>query len=215
MDKNYDEFHRLICRRIRANNACVPGYKELLLANSIGKLCVVIRNRWSDVTNMYRKEAAYLFSKYYDKYKEEFQKQGIFYNCDTDCGLVLIYYAKGITIYGNANASIYGDSEVIGRGNASLYATDESNLILEESASATMDGKATCISKGRNYVNARGNNTLIVAGPATIDAGGNSLVDAYQWVRIRAFGDAEVTASTSRGIQMLGNNKLTIKSRLE
>lgn len=195
-----DEFKKLrkeILETARRNGSCKPGYKQALLTGNIGMLCKLLRDNWSDVTNMHRADAEVLFTKYYAVFKKEFTERDIFFNCDADHGLVFIcnaskYGMANIKLSGTADAQVYGDSEVTSMGHALVYATDSSRVLARDFSSVILDGEAECVATGQSCVNAREKNKVTAQGAVQVMAAGKSVVDARQWRLITLTGEAKV-----------------------
>lgn len=208
---DFEKIHQEVLQISRDDHSCTGGHKDALSAENFGQLASVFKKYWADVTKMHLERAIKFLDTYYEENKKEFQENDIYYNCDTDRGLALIYNAKGITVSGTADAQAYGESEVTARGNAKVYARDNVHIDQYDYSSSTLDGEASTDVHDRAETNARENNYVRAYNASDIIASGNTYVEAFGWKRIVLYGSASVVAPVNKQIFLRGQNKITIK----
>jgi len=210
----FEEAKNAVLDIARKNGSCIPGFKDAMNVDNFNQMVAIFKKYIAELLGrgMHSDDVFPFLEAHYEANAEEFQKQGLFYNCNADRGIVFIHNPKE-TIYvgGTSESYVYGKSEVDASGHAKVFAKEESIVHLREFSSGTFDGNAVGYLHDRSSGNAQGNNFIHTYDSSTLVAGGTSTVDANGWQSITAIGDAEVYAHSPRKIYMNGNKKLNLK----
>lgn len=188
----------------RCNGACKQGYHDLLKADNIGLFCRVLLKYWGDVLGMHKNSTMELMTEYYPKHKAELNRFGIYYNDDTDNGMVIVNDAE-VNISGRAKVYAFGKSVVHLAGNATCDAKDSTHVIAKDYTHVQLYNESSAEVCGRCEVVANDNSKVTSKGPCTIIATGRSEVRGYSWYNIKGLNEAKVHAPLFKKIEIYGN----------
>lgn len=198
----------------RKNGSCIPGFKDAMNVDNFNQMVAVFKKYIAELLGrgMHSGDVFPFLEAHYEANAEEFQKHGLYYNCNADHGIVFIHNPKEMVYVGGTSESyVYGKSVVHASGQAKVFAKEDSVIHLYDYSSGIFDDDATGYLHDRSEGNARDNNILHTYDSSVLVAGGTSTVNAHGWQSITAIGDAEVFAFSPRKIYMNGNKKLHIK----
>lgn len=143
----------------RETGACKTGYHDLLKAESIGQLCLVLKRYWSDVTGKHRLGTFDILDDLYEKNKEEFNRYDIYYNESSDKGRCLVSRGEGYEFSGKAQVWLYGNSSASIKG-AKVSAYEHSHVIAYKGANVLMYDNSTAVALGYCYIHTFNNNKV-------------------------------------------------------
>lgn len=144
----------------RHNGACKGGYHDLLKADGIGNLCLVLKKYWSDVVGMHKNDAFGFFDDLYPKHREDFNRYGIFYNESSDRGFCLVNRGADLIFGGNAQVWLFGQSEAKILGHARCIVRDQSIVTAMNGAHVQLFDESSATILGYCYVHGNNNNIV-------------------------------------------------------
>lgn len=208
-----EDFYTLLKQRAqeesRANGACKQGYHDLLKAEDIGQFAGVLRKYQGDILGMHKESTLAILEELYPEDKEQFNRLGIYYNEDSETGMVIVNNTgeKTIHVGGDAVCHAYGDSHIIALWSAKVYAHNTVKVWAHLQTQVQLFDMATAHAYGRSQVDGNDTNIIYAYDACIVNAGGSTVVHATSWNRIATYGDAVVYAPTKRKIK--GNVVIT------
>lgn len=143
----------------RNTGACKEGYHALLKADSIGRLCLVLKRYWSDVVGKHRLGTFKIMDDLYAQHKEDFNKYDIFYNESSDKGMCLVSRGDGYEFSDKAQVWLFGDSSASIRG-AKVTAKEKSHVIAYKGANVMLFDESSAVAMAYCYIHAFNNNEV-------------------------------------------------------
>lgn len=204
MDNNtFEQIKAEWLSEARDGKACKDGYAEVLRAEDIGALCAVLKKHWSSFIALHCAKAFDWLERNYSNNKEAFNAHGVYYNEDSETGMVITNNTDGKTICvgGDAVCHAYGKSLIAASWHARVYAHHETEVKVTNNAQAQLFDTAKAYAYDRSRVDGNDTNIIYAYDACTINAGGSTIVYARSWNRIVTFGDAVVYAPTKRKIK--------------
>ena len=192
MEGKFEEIKQEILRRAHEADACKEQYGRAYKAESMARLCEVIKDNWRWCCDY-----AVVTPDLLEKYREEFSGQHIYVNVDTDNGFLLAW--------GNATVEAWGNATVEAWGNATVRASDNATVEAWDNATVRASGNATVEASGNATVRAWDNATVRASGNATVEAWGNATVEAWDNATVRASDNATVRALDNATVRASGN----------
>ena len=194
----------------KRQNACTEGFRKLVASTNLGELRAVLHEYWSDILAMLRKDNFMLLRDYYLSYKTEFNAIGLWFNESTDQGKAILTEGS-FEVFGNARAWAYENASVDLNDTARCSAFGKVFVCARGNSVLSLSDKASCYAYERSNINANGHSEVDAFESCTITAGEDASVYAHGWNVIKAVGNAQIFAPSSRKIKLLGNAKLTLK----
>ena len=194
--------------------ACAPSYRAMLKTENMGQMMAVWREYWEDISDgKYADIINDRLSAVYPTLRKEMNAAGIYVNeCPKvapEFVLVLVTDYDGIV-----DINDYARCYVLGE--ATVRAWDHSQVYSDRCDEATIDLHGYAyghVSKG--YVTAHGASRLWTAtnafleGSVTCEAHGGN-IRALSYLKLDAYGDTKVHATSERNITLYGNAHLIV-----
>lgn len=156
----FDEIKKMAMVISRHNGACKAGYHDLLRAENIGQLCMVMKKYWADVIGMHRTEAFAALDELYPLYKADFNRCGIYYNESTDIGMCIVNRGGKYLFGGNARVWMFGSSAANVTGKAHIVARDKAMVTAMQGAHVQLFDEASATAVGYCYIHGTDTNLV-------------------------------------------------------
>lgn len=203
-DKIYSIIKEKAKEASKLNGACKKGYHDLLCANTIGHFCYVIDKYWKDIIGMHRLSTFSILEELYEKYKNDFNLYGIYYNENCTNGKVIVNGAS-IVVDENAVAWVYNHGVIQAKGCSKVYLYDNSEAYISEKAEVFAYDNTKVQANGNTYVRAFANSKVFLDGEVEAQCGESCEVVAYRWRKIMAAGDSKIFACCRRNVKLFDN----------
>lgn len=206
-----NNFERLkeICRTAcHERNACEPGFKALMNAETIPQILQVWRQNWDDV---YRSRYYDIMSKnivgVFEESKDLFHGNEVYVNEPAERGLLIIASpTQPIEVTGSARAYLFTAAEVTARENAQVYCRDKDAVVtLRDHSYGKFEAGMISV---YDFSEADGTFTEChTYNAAQVVINGGRLID-HGHRRIAAYVGAQVYSDTPRNIEIGGQARL-------
>jgi hypothetical protein len=209
--ENYLEIKNELQRLCKENRACEKGYAGLLKSENLTAICAVMFEYWADMLGAFYKPFVAFLTEFYPKYKDDFNRAGLFFNEAADRGKVVVTESiMDVAFNGDATVYAYGNAEIIAYGHTNVVAHDKSVIILGDQARCQAFDKSRVSANLFTTVSGYDFSRIEADGSVDVTAGGRCTVAALAYKRILACGNAQIYSRRKINIRILDQSNLII-----